>query len=71
MDPGTKSHSPLSVGSDSARSECKSVVFFWHKFIPPQRGDVLVRQASVFLINDEQFVLQLSRLHWKTFEENV
>lgn len=32
---------------------------------------MLVRQASVFLTDDEEFVLQLSRLHWKTFKENV
>lgn len=47
------------------------ISFFWHKVIPPQRGDVLIRQASIFLVNDEQFVLQLTRLYWKTFEENV
>lgn len=32
---------------------------------------MLVREASVFLTNDEEFVLELSRLHWKTFKENV
>lgn len=39
--------------------------------VPSQRCDVLVREASVFLTNDEEFVLELSRLHWKTFKENV
>lgn len=32
---------------------------------------MLVAQASLLLINDVQFVLQLLRLHRETFEENV
>lgn len=55
----------------SQHQEWMQISAFWHKFLPPQRGDVLIRQASVFLVNDEQFVLQLSWLHRKTFEENV
>lgn len=47
------------------------LALFWHKVIPSQRGDVLIRQTSIFLINNEQFVLQLPWLHRKTFEENV
>lgn len=39
--------------------------------VPSQRCDVLVRQASIFLTDDEEFLLELSRLHWKTFKENV
>lgn len=38
---------------------------------PSQGSDVLVRQASLFLTDDEEFLLELSRLHWKTFKENV
>lgn len=41
------------------------------KLVPSQGCDVLIRQSSVFLTDDEEFVLELSRLHWKTFEENV
>lgn len=32
---------------------------------------MLIRQSSVFLADDEEFVLELSRLHRETFEENV
>lgn len=77
MDPSAKSHSPLRVTCDTIRNAYQSVrvgaggCIFWHGFLPPQRVDVLIRQASVFLINDVQFVLQLRRPHWKTFEENV
>lgn len=47
------------------------VFFFELRFLPPQRRDVLITQASVLLINDVQFVLQLLRPHRETFEENV
>lgn len=32
---------------------------------------MLIRQTAIFLINNEQFVLQLPWLHRKTFKENV
>lgn len=32
---------------------------------------MLVGEAPVLLVDDEELVPELSRLHWKTFEENV
>lgn len=56
-------------GSELPCSSCFST--FLRVFVPPQRCDVLHRQASIFLTDDEEFVLELSRPHWKTFKENV
>lgn len=47
------------------------MAFFIDVFIPPERSNVFIREASFSFINNEQFVLELFRLHWETFEENV
>ena len=39
--------------------------------VPPEGSDLLVRESSLGLVDYVQFVLQLSWLDPKTFEENV
>lgn len=39
--------------------------------LPPERGDMFIRETAFLFIYNQQFVLQLFWLHGETFEENT